>query len=47
MSDELLSDLHPLQQLLQETISKPLLDGGDVGLHVFEAPENEVSYTFI
>lgn len=43
MSDELLSDLHPLQQLLQETISKPLLDGGDVGLHVFEAPENEVS----
>lgn len=43
MSDELLSDLHPLQQLLQETISEPLLDGGDVGLHVFEAPENEVS----
>lgn len=43
MSDELLSDLHPLQQLLQETISEPLLNGGDVGLHVFEAPENEVS----
>lgn len=46
MSDELLSDLHPLQQLLQETISEPLLDGGDVGLHVFEAPENEVTRSY-
>ena len=38
MSDELLCDLHPLEQLLQEAIRKPLLYGRDVRLHVLQTP---------
>lgn len=39
MGDELLGNIHPLQQLLEETIGKPLLYGGDVLLHVLQPPE--------
>lgn len=39
MSDKLLGNFHPFQQLLQETIRKSLLNGGNVGLHIFQAPE--------
>ena len=38
MGDELLGDVHPLEELLEESISKALLDGGDVLLHVLQAP---------
>ena len=38
MSDELLGNLHPLEQLLQEAIGEPLLYGRDVRLHVLQTP---------
>lgn len=34
MCNKLLSDLHPLQQLLEEAVSETFLDGGDLLLHV-------------
>ena len=45
MSDKLLGNFHPFQQLLQETIRKSLLDGGNVRLHIFQAPEVKQSLT--
>lgn len=42
MSDELLGDVHPLEKFLKEAVSKALLNGGNVLLHVFQPPE-EVS----
>lgn len=42
VSDKLLGDFHPLQELLKETISKSLLNRRDVGLHIFQAPEDSV-----
>lgn len=39
MSDELLGNFHPFQEFLQETISKSLLNGRDLRLHIFKAPE--------
>lgn len=41
MSDKLLSDVHPLEKLLEESVGEPLLDGGDVLLHVLQTPEGE------
>ena len=38
VGDELLGDVHPLEELLEETISEALLDGGDVLLHILQAP---------
>lgn len=38
MSDELLRNVHPFQKLLEETVSKTLLNGGDVLLHVLQTP---------
>lgn len=40
MSDELLGDIHPFKKLLEEAVSKTLLNGGDVLLHVLQAPED-------
>lgn len=42
MCNELLSNLHPLQQLLEEAVSEPFLDGRDLLLHVFQAPAQNV-----
>lgn len=42
MSDELLGDVHPLEKFLKEAVSKALLNGGNVLLHVFQPP-GEVS----
>lgn len=39
MSDELLGDVHPFKQLLEETIGETLLNRGNVLLHVLQAPE--------
>lgn len=39
MSNELLCNFHPFQQLLKETVGKPLLNGRYVRFHVFEAPK--------
>ena len=38
VGDELLGDVHPLEELLEESVSKALLDGGDVLLHILRAP---------
>lgn len=40
MSDELLGDVHPLQEFLEETVGKTLLDGGNILLHVLQTPED-------
>lgn len=37
MSNKLLCDLHPLQQLLKEPVSKALLNGGNLLLHVLQS----------
>lgn len=34
MSNELLGDVHPFEKLLEESVGKALLDGGNVLLHV-------------
>lgn len=39
VSDELLGNVHPLEELLQEAVGKTLLNGGDVLLHVLQPPE--------
>lgn len=39
MSDELLGDVHPLEKFLKEAVSKALLNGGNVLLHVFQPPK--------
>lgn len=41
MSDELLGNVHPLEELLKEAIGKTLLNGGDVLLHVLHPPEEQ------
>lgn len=38
MSDELLGDVHPFEKLLEEAVSKTLLNGGNVLLHVLQTP---------
>lgn len=40
MSNELLGDVHPFKKLLEEAIGKALLNGGNVLLHVLQAPED-------
>lgn len=40
MSNELLGDVHPFKKLLEETIGKTLLNGGNVLLHVLHSPED-------
>lgn len=39
MCNELLSDVHPLEKFLEESVGKSLLDGGNVLLHVLQTPE--------
>lgn len=41
VSNELLGNVHPLEELLQEAVGKTLLNGGDVLLHVLQPPEEQ------
>lgn len=41
MSDELLCNVHPLEELLKEAIGETLLNGGDVLLHVLQSPKEQ------
>lgn len=42
MSNELLGNVHPFKELLEEAIGKTLLNRGNVLLHVLQTPEDEV-----
>lgn len=41
VSNELLGNVHPLEEFLEEAVGKTLLNGGDVLFHVLQPPEEQ------